>query len=207
MGTLYGLLRWHLGVGDPTFIGWFTFAAYFVAAGVCARAAQASRRAATALSARATPGSRVEQERTMAWLWALCAAVMAGLGANKQADLQTLFLEQAKDAALRQGWYEHRHTYKVLFIIGLVSSGCVVAALLGHWLRRVWARAAAPLAGLAVLFAFVLMRASLMEHVGLLFGGLLGDRLAWLFELSGIGLITWSAWRAPRGAPAVEARA
>jgi hypothetical protein len=197
---LFALLadgRWHFGVGDPTFIGWFTFAAYFAAAWLCFAAFRRSRGLA-----RTGSGRVAELERTMSWLWALCTLAMLVLGANKQLDLQTLFLQVAKGISQRQGWYEQRHRYQVLFILGLGMAGCCSAALLGYLLRRVLFRARGALLGLGLVFGFVLLRAAFMEHVGTAFGGLLGNRLAWLVELSGIAVLGWSAYHAERAGSA-----
>ena len=73
-------IRWRPGIGDPTFMGWLTVAAYAIAAFTALLAARRAGRAPGT-----TRGSR--------GMWLLVAAFMALLCLNKQLDLQSLLTD------------------------------------------------------------------------------------------------------------------
>src|SRR5512145_1767020 len=86
--------QWHPTIGDPTFMGWFTVAAYFAGA-FCAYF--------TAYKIR-TP------DRQAFLFWCACGVFLTALGINKQLDLQSLFTEMGRQVAKAQGWIEQRRT-------------------------------------------------------------------------------------------------
>src|SRR2546423_5657387 len=90
--------RWRPGIGDPTFIGWVTVVAYFVAAYFCWRA-----------SRNGLHGRKVR------WFWTGLTALLVFLGFNKQLDLQTALTFIGKDFAKATGWYENRRVVQVFF--------------------------------------------------------------------------------------------
>ena len=106
---------WHLGIGDPTAVGWLTVAAYFFAAFLSWKAAGRAR----------APGGWPPQ----AVFWVGLAALLVMLGINKQLDLQTWFTLAAKRAAQSQGWYENRRIVQFLFILAL-GAGSLFAVYL-----------------------------------------------------------------------------
>jgi len=182
--------RWHPGIGDPSVIGWVTVVAYFIAALLCFRALLLHLD-----RARTAPNPR--DERLLALFWGLLLCAMLVFGVNKQLDLQTWFTEVARDLAKRDGWYEVRRRYQVVFImvIGLVgfTSTVAVALLLRHVLHRVLG----AVIGLGALATFVVVRAASFHHIDLLLGR--GPvRLNWVLELGGITCVAVSAWRQKR---------
>ncbi|MBK6807966.1 MAG: hypothetical protein IPL19_04350 [Sandaracinaceae bacterium] len=174
--------RWHLAVGDPTWTAWLAVAAYAVAAWLCVRAARAPRETDPAA-------------RRLALFWLLAGALLLTLGANKQLDLQTLFVEALRDRAQEQGWYQERRLYQRWFVggLGIAAVLGLVALAVGLWpVRR---RVRLALLGLGGLLGFVLMRAAMFQHVGP--GWLAHSAPAHAgIELLSVGLLAWAAWRA-----------
>ena len=80
--------RWRPGIGDPTFLGWVTVAAYFAAALACGRAWRLDRRARLAGDRSSSPT-----------FWLILSLLLAFLGINKQLDLQSLLTHLALDRA------------------------------------------------------------------------------------------------------------
>ncbi len=184
--------RWHPGIGDPTFIGWFTVAAYFAAAYFCFQA----MRAAQALARKLEPKSKNQaaDERALSRLWGLSTLTMGLLGINKQLDLQSWFTQTLRDMAFDQGWYENRRTYQMLFIVCIGLLGVLVTGGLAYTLRRVLSRAKWTVVGLALICCFVVIRAASFHHVDLLLGLQLGQlRLNALVELTGIATVALGA--------------
>jgi hypothetical protein len=173
--------RWTPGLGDPSVMGWVTVAVYLLAAWLTWRVAR---------QARADGG---------AWrLWATLAVVLLALGVNKQLDLQSLFTQVGRDLALAQGWYQERRLVQGVFI-GALAAG---ALAVGWWLRTELREPAQRLAGLGlcVLLAFVVMRAASFHHMDQLINfSVVGVRMNWVLELSGLVIILVAARRALRG--------
>jgi hypothetical protein len=76
---------WHVGAGDPTFLGWAVTGGYLLTALLCIRADLANR----TVSAKLTPSEQ----------WWPLAGFAAALGVNKELDLQTLLIEVVRNAA------------------------------------------------------------------------------------------------------------
>lgn len=175
--------RWKPGIGDPTFLGWFTAAAYLIGALVCWKAARAAD----------NDSSRGGQSPL---LWILFALFLFALGINKQLDLQTWFTLVGKHFAQSTGWYEQRRIVQFAFVVIIALCG-IIAAILGIW----WAsRLPVPyrvaMAGAIFLGSFVIIRASSFHHVDLFLGfRLAGLRMNVLLELGGIACITAAAWQ------------
>jgi hypothetical protein len=167
---------WHLGIGDPTPIGWLTVAAYFLAGWGC-------------WTVFSTAGQNSAARRS-ARVWLLIAMALLALGINKQLDLQTALTAFGRSLARSGGWYERRHEFQIFFIAAIGVAGIVALALMA-WLLwpPSWGRGTA-LAGLLFLCCFVLIRASSFHHVDIFLGQtVLGLRWNWILELSGIGLV------------------
>ncbi len=179
--------RWHPGIGDPTLIGGFTVLAYFLAAAL-------SVQALSAHLARVRASPHAHDERRLVTFWALVVAVMVLLGVNKQLDLQTWFTEVARDLAKRDGWYEARRRYQVVFIAAIALLGAASTLAIALALRRVITRVLLAVCGLGALATFVVIRAASFHHVDVLLGR--GPvRLNWVLELGGIACVALSARR------------
>ena len=182
--------RWTPGIGDPSFAGWLTVAAYFGVAVLC------------------LVGGRRElarrQKRVRAF-WMCLSLVLIALGINKQLDLQSLFTQLGKDLARVQGWYGSRRIVQAAFIVSLGVLGAGGLGLILWRLRRSRRAVKVALAGCLILFCFILIRASSFHHMDRLIGWqFLGLRVNWLLELGSLALVASAAWqfRRPSDAPA-----
>src|SRR3954464_9311371 len=110
--------RWRPGIGDPTFIGWFTVIAYFFAAYLCRRAA----------------GEGLNR-RKVRWFWNGLTVLLILLGINKQLDLQTELTFIGRDFAKATGWYEDRRIVQAIFIVFIGFSGMIATSAL-FWIYR-----------------------------------------------------------------------
>jgi len=168
--------RWHPGIGDPTFMGWFTVVVYGLACWLCLQCAL--------------------RLRPQVFWWTVTLALLA-LGINKQLDLQTWVTEMGRDMAQHDGWYGRRHDIQIAFIIGVTGAGAAVACLLGWALQGYWRRYLRVWSGLVLLLTFIVVRAASFHHVDqFLMADIGGLRMNWVFELGGLALIASGAWRA-----------
>jgi hypothetical protein len=184
-------LRWRPGIGDPTFVGWLTVAAYAIASLLAARAFATARRAEARFSESEPNVAR--DQRSMKHLWLLITITMVLLGLNKQLDVQTWLIQTVRDRAYAHGWYNDRRRYQVDFILVISAAAVLVGIALSLRLRRVLRRVIVAIAGLGMLVVFVLIRASSFHYVdrALSMGGRF--RVNAILELSGIGLIIGAA--------------
>lgn len=198
MDTLLASIRWRPGIGDPSFMGWFTVAAYLGGV-VWALVANQSD----------PPRETKPQRRIRKRLWLGVAFVMLCLCFNKQLDLQSLVTDIARVIAKEQGWYEGRRDVQKAFIL-LAMIG---AATFGGWLmwqfRQFWRGHRLLLAGLLFLLTFVVVRAVSFHHIDVFLGRrVFGFKMNWALELTGIFLVILAAvleWRGrARGPRPVE---
>lgn len=198
MDSLLSAIRWRPGIGDPTFIGWFTVFAY-----ACA--------AALALVANQSDPSDEDrrQRRGRKRLWLAVAFVMTCLCFNKQLDLQTLFTDLARVIAKEQGWYEGRRSVQLAFILLVLGGAVAFGGWLGWRFRFLWRDRWLLLAGLLFLLSFVAIRAVSFHHIDEFLGRrVFGFKMNWALELTGIGLVCAAAvmeWRR-RGRPTRRSR-
>ena len=96
--------NWTPGIGDPSIRGWVTVVLYLACAFVCWRTARK-------LSEQAP--NRTEELR----IWWCVSVLFTVLGINKQLDLQTALTELGRIIAQHQGWYAHRQTVQLAFIV------------------------------------------------------------------------------------------
>jgi hypothetical protein len=205
---------WTPGIGDPTFVGWFTVVAYLAAAYLCRRverrlrpprpaAGSAESRAqmplgalAIALLGRKRLLLRLPERARLSAMWWGFATVLLLLGINKQLDLQTAITEVGRMAARDLDLMSVRRTLQVYFIgvimlIGLWILRAVVLLARGN-VRRVWP----ALVGTVFILVFVAVRALSFHHIDSLLGADFGGfRMNWVLELGGIGLIIFGARR------------
>ena len=177
--------EWRPGIGDPTVVGWFTVFAYFAAAFACVREA-CWERAAVKRGELGTP-----------LFWSILTTLLILLGLNKQLDLQTLVTIFGRRLARAFGLYDQRRIYQLVFIIGVAVVGVTVLALFA-WIGRVqWRRNLIALAGIVVLFSFVVIRAASFHHVDVwLRLRMAGMRWNAILELGGIAIVAIGAYYA-----------
>ena len=176
---------WAPGIGDPTFVGWFTVTAYLFAAILCLRASGH-------LDLKRPLAYSIEQKERR--YWRMQAAILFALGVNKQLDLQTAITVWGRWLAVEQGWYEERRFVQKIFVVLVVVLGIAVIAALARLCSGAWQRNSLACLGMVFLVSFVMIRAASFHHVDLFLGlHALGIRFNAIFELGGIGCIAVAA--------------
>jgi predicted outer membrane lipoprotein len=128
------------------------------------------------------------------------------LGLNKQLDLQSWFTEVGRDMALRQGWYAQRAKVQLAFITTMAGAGLAGLVLLRWHLGVMWRCYRLTCLGLALLAAFVVIRAASFHHVdavlhqhwGPLSGNGLLENGALIIIMLGASLALRGRWRRRR---------
>jgi hypothetical protein len=170
--------NWHLGIGDPTPVGWITAVAYLAASLACATVWTADRRARR----HGQPGSP--------FFWLTLALLLLFLGINKQLDLQTLLGDIGRRKARAEGWYGNRRIYQEIFIAVVAVAGLFAIGVFSWLARKQWKRSLLSLLGTVFLFVFVLIRASSIHHVDVaLQWRFAGAKWNWIIELGGIAIV------------------
>jgi len=177
-------LQWRPTIGDPSFMGWFTVAAYAVGA---ALAAMAGWRPVD---------DEGELQGRRNWLWLAVAALMACLCVNKQLDLQSLFTDIGRVVARHQGWYDQRRDFQRWFVLAVLAGAGVFAGFFLWRCREFWLRHKLLTAGLLFLLTFIVVRAISFHHFDVILRTrVFGVRMNWAFELTGICLVSLAAVR------------
>jgi hypothetical protein len=167
-------------------MGWFTVAAYAAAAVLCFIAARNCQVFSDA-------GQDCRRRR----MWVGIAVLMSFLCINKQLDLQSLFTDVGRVLATREGWYDQRRSVQFWFVIAVAAAGVMTFIITAWKTRSILRERKLLLFGLSFLLTFIVIRAASFHHVGVFFGSeILGIRVNWILELTGIGLIALSAARA-----------
>ena len=158
---------------DPSGFAWFIVAAYF----------------AGALAAFAASRSGNE-----ARFWLGVSLLLVLLGFNKELDLQSLLTEAGRNLTQAIGIYEQRRLLQGLFLLLLAGAAAFAIFRLARILRRSSAPARMAAVGIAILFAFILLRAASFHHIDdWVTVDIRGLRSGWWLELAGIVVIALSA--------------
>jgi len=174
--------RWRPGIGDPTFMGWFTVFAYFATGFLCWRAAK-----------------KETLNRNVRLFWLALTTLLILLGFNKQLDLQTAFTFIAKDFAKSTGWYENRRVVQGIFVLCIAVGGIASVAWLSWIFRNDLARMWRVFVGLGFLLSFIVIRAASFHYIDqFLRSGPGTVRMNWILELGAIAAIAWPAFRAAK---------
>jgi hypothetical protein len=183
-------LSWRPEIGDPTITGWFTVAAYAIGSALAALAALA------AMAYRQESDTDHEPPRQSGKTWFAVTILMAGLCINKQLDLQSLFTDIGRIIARHQDWYEHRRYFQKWFVLGAVSGSAALTCWV-MWRYRAFCRDHKLLiAGLSFLLTFIVVRAISFHHVEeMIDSDVLGYKLNWILELTGIFIVSLAAVR------------
>ena len=189
LGTMTAGIAWRPEIGDPTLIGWITAIAYGMAAWVCVRAGRKARQHSVA----------DPTESDSAWMWWGCAAVLLGLGMNKQLDLQTLLIEVGRQVAQATGWIEQRRLVQRVFALVLATLTGFILLGVTWKQRRFLRRNPLILPGIMLVGGYVLLRVVAIDHLDESAGLKLDDR-PWLaaLELSGLLCIVVAGLRAAK---------
>lgn len=145
------LARWQPGFNDPYLLSWVMVAVYVLAAAL----------AVVVLRRAAFPEATRRREQVF---WGLVAAALVFMAVNKQADLQTFLLSVGHCMARAQDWFGQRLVVKRIGLT-LFALTAIIGGLVFLWgLRRTLRRTGLPLAGLALIAGFILLRAAEMFH-------------------------------------------
>lgn len=167
-------VEFDFGIGDPTFVGWLTVAAYFAAAGLAA---------VNAWRARGAP------DRKLGRLWTGLTVLLVLLGFNKQLDFQSYVTAVGRAVAREQGWYETRRSVQLAFVAAVAAVTVAMIALVTWMLRGGGRQQWLTLIGITMILGFVLIRASSFHYIDWLIGYRLGGfRMNWIIELGAIGV-------------------
>lgn len=207
---------WSPGIGDPTLVGWLTVVAYFYVAYLCLEAFKAQKRTRdrrSGVGAYTDAAQSLWQmlrrhgrrfgdvpapARRAAW-WLGLAALFVALGLNKQLDLQTLFTAIGRWVAYWMGWYEDRRPVQVAFIIFVMTASVAGLVVVTYLARDQLRTLGLSILGLMMTLGYVVIRAASFHNVdGLIHSTIFFVKLNWIFELSGIAVVGWSARRARR---------
>ena len=182
MIDFFSKVGWYPAIGDPSFMGWFTVLAYLVAAIISARVCYKGKRLFI----------RVPEKQKRLWL--AISITMFLLCINKQLDLQTFFTATARYYFLEYGIYEYRRQYQEIFILVIAIAGVLVAVGLSFEYRKVIKNHLLAIVGLVFLISFILIRASSFHNMDrLISSDILGFKMDWVLELTGIFLISINA--------------
>ena len=178
---------WSPGIGDPTYMAWFTVFAYLVTAVLCfaayRRYQQPSR---TASGNSCLPASR--------WIWFGLFLAFIFLGINKQLDLQTLFTAAGRALARQQGWYVDRRKYQAVFIAVLILASVMMLFTFVLMFRHIGTAERLALIGAVFVVTFILVRASSFHHMDtLICSRQFGVKMNWVLEWSGIAVVFFAA--------------
>jgi hypothetical protein len=173
----FSSIRWRPTIGDPTVIGWLTVLAY----------------GATAVLAMCAAWKAETRVRSV---WICISILMTLLCLNKQLDLQSLFTDIGRVISKSQGWYSERREFQKWFVIGVLAVSCAFAVWFTIRFRAFWISHGLLVTGLFFLLTFIVVRAISFHHVDrLLKMPLVGIRMNWLLELTGIFLVALAAIR------------
>ncbi|HEY1121608.1 MAG TPA: hypothetical protein VGE67_08400 [Haloferula sp.] len=173
-------IRWRPVIGDPSPMGWFTVAAYALAAFLAWRVWSQNR------------------ERNKVWFGV--TVLMAFLCLNKQMDLQSLVTDIGREISRLFDQYENRRTYQKIFIFAVLGIVAIFGPLFA-WKYRAFLKGHKLLAaGIVFLLTFIVVRAISFHHMDVFLktsraGGV---KMNWVLELTGIGLVALAAWRERR---------
>ncbi len=192
---------WRPGIGDPTFLGWFTVFGYFVGTFVCWKNFRAQLDRLKLLGSHGLKSTASDRDGGLAegLGWLAISALMGLLGINKQLDLQTGLAELGRELALSQGWYAERRLVQALFIASLAIVGLLVGVRLVRWARRGSSALRFAVGGACTLLFFIVIRAASFHHLDVVLGSVLaGTYLHRILELVGVAIVVVAAWKAPR---------
>lgn len=164
---------WKPGIGDPSFMGWFTVYSYYLVASLCLL---------KMISRTLLPGKK-------AWLfWAFMCLAMIVLGVIKQYNLLSAVTEVWRIIARHGGWMEQRWIIQaaamiLFFVISMIFSAFLYRRSLQFF--SVQEKIAAF--GLVYLILFVGLRAISLHQFGTVLGWeIWGVHINWIAELFGI---------------------
>jgi hypothetical protein len=157
-------------------------ALYFIAVLLCGRVASALSPRKNNARPKGTR-AKITAER---WLWKGLVVALAGLGINKQLDLQTALTELGRVLAHGLGFYEHRALVQVGFVLLLALAALAVGAIFALLAWGSPRPTKLAVVGLGVLLLFVLLRAAAFQSSIVATSGAVEFPAEWLLEVAGL---------------------
>ena len=181
--------HWQPGIGDPSFMGWFTVFSYDFVALLCVIKIILNRKA---------------MEKNNRAFWIFLCFMMIALGLQKQFDLLSALTEIGRMIALQDGWLGRRRPLQAW---AMVVAGVTGLMIVGIMLRRMpvlrYGHNRVAFMGLAYLILFVVLRGISLHQFGTVLkyeiGGVRINCLAELFGIYWIGLAAFWPCRARDG--------
>jgi magnesium-transporting ATPase (P-type) len=171
----------HLDNGHLTPLGWAVAVVYVLGALCCARAGRVTQQDGRRCSNKQQP-------------WWVITAVLLFLGINKLLNLQTTLINLGRATAWTESWHQYQRVAQVVFVVLFTLALLAVFAAFLKKCRWFVKERPLPLAGVLILFLFVVIRVSTLNHVEALFHLNLYDNYwGWILELGGTACIAWSA--------------
>ncbi|MFT6387471.1 MAG: hypothetical protein ACJAUP_000842 [Cellvibrionaceae bacterium] len=178
MIDFFELIDWHPTIGDPSFMGWFTVSAYFVTFLLSLKVVSISDHIF----------ARRKQRQKQLWL-TICFLLLF-LCINKQLDLQSFLTASMRYLLHEWGIHEYKRNLQKIFIGSILIFGLGVFVLIFKQLHQVIKKHTLAVLGIVLLSMFILIRASSFHNIDYFLGrGILGFKMNWLLEVTGIGLV------------------
>ena len=174
--------EWSVGIGDPTFLGWFICISYFVAFWICWN--------------KALQAKRINDNYPF---WLGLTIFLLFLGINKQLDLQSLFIQTIRNLSIQHGWYEQRKLVQIAFVV-LTSFGVLVSLIsLRIFFEDSWRNYKVAWFGIILLCTFILLRMALLDGVNVFLhqGNIVTIAIDTILEMGGIVIIIVGAKNQP----------
>lgn len=176
---------WQAVFGGPSILRWGASGAYFVAAVLCAMAAQRARR------------QRDPDEARSTWFWGGLAVLFVLLGLNKLFNVQAWLWLTGRGMARQEGWYGMRKWIQAIFTSTIALGGLTIIALFFWLTRKTLKHHLLALIGAVCVTCFVILRAASFHHVDELLGMRFDTaNMNVLLELPGILCVIGAAVRA-----------
>jgi hypothetical protein len=173
------VINWQFGIGDPTFIGWFTVIAYFFTVLLVFKI--------YFYAGNIFANEFVKKQKRF---WLILGLVMLLLGINKQLDLHTLLTAIGKYYAHQEGWYQYRREVQFYAIVGLIIFLISMLIVFLKKMRGILMANMFAIIGLAILLIFIIIRATSFHHIDFIMDiYIFNIKLYMLLELLGISAI------------------
>ncbi len=164
---------WRPGIGDPTFMGWFTVFSYYLAASLCLFK---------------MISWKLPMEKKGRHFWGFMFFALIVLGLIKQFNLLGAVTETGRIIAHSCGWMEQHRIIQAGAMILISFSGLIFSGILYRRLASSFSiQQKLAVTGLAYLILFVILRAVSLHQFGAVLNYEIGAaRVNWIAELLGI---------------------
>jgi hypothetical protein len=176
-------MDWNPGAGQLPLGAWGAVALYLLTAYLCWRVARVLR-----------PFGAVR--RSEARVWIAIAVLFLVLGICREFDIQSAITDYWRSVARHQGWYGDRRSFQPVIILAIGMGFLIALVMLGKALPNLSPITQLAVMGAIMLLAYIAVRAVSLHDVDVLAGmTVLGLRLGWIMEFSGIFMVILAARR------------